>query len=162
MHDAGPDDLDPVDVVAGIDDLDRRDNRIGHGDHVGLAALRGGDGQRRRHDSASFVAHVAADGDGVVGLTEIHRRVLATDVAVAQQARPTPVQFVAIGVGITHELTDVTKLTAQIRSPPELLPRRTWLNGTPRSSARSRGKFSTRSPITLRAISVVPPPMLAV
>src|SRR5262249_27633529 len=40
--------------------------------------------------------------------------------------------------------------------------RRTRLNGTPRSAAYSRGKFKTRSPITLRAISVVPPPMLAI
>lgn len=59
-------------------------------------------------------------------------------------------------------LPDVTKSVTQLRWPPGFLPRRTWLNGTPRSSARSRRKPSTRSPITLRAISVVPPPMLAI
>ena len=36
------------------------------------------------------------------------------------------------------------------------------ISAEPRSAAYSRGKFSTRSPITLRAISVVPPPMLAI
>jgi hypothetical protein len=36
--------------------------------------------------------------------------------------------------------------------------RLTWLKGTPRSGACSRGKPRMRSPMMLRAISVVPPP----
>ena len=39
---------------------------------------------------------------------------------------------------------------------------RTWLNGTPRSAAYSRGSPSTRSPMTLRAISSLPPPSATV
>ena len=40
----------------------------------------------------------------------------------------------------------------------ELRLRLTSLNGTPRSAAYSRGSPRTRSPMMLRAISVVPPP----
>jgi hypothetical protein len=38
----------------------------------------------------------------------------------------------------------------------------TWLKGTPRSAAYSRGKPRTLSPITLRAISSLPPPSATV
>src|SRR5690348_10361191 len=79
---------------------------------------------------------------------------VAADVAVAEQTCPTPAQLVAIRVGVVDQLADVSQLAHLF-----LL---TWLNGTPRSAAYSRGKFRTRSPITLRAISVVPPPMLAI
>ena len=97
-------------------------------------------------------------------LADVHRRVVAADVAVAEQTGPATVQLVAVRVGVVGQLSDVAQLVAHCRSPCSVraLLRRTWLNGTPRSAAYSRGKFRTRSPITLRAISVVPPPMLAI
>ena len=58
-------------------------------------------------ETAGLIAHVAADGDGVVALAEVHRPVVAADVAVAEQTRPAPVQLVAVRVGIVHQLADV-------------------------------------------------------
>ena len=40
MDDAGLDDFDPGDVIAGVDDLHRGNDRVGHRDHVGLTPLR--------------------------------------------------------------------------------------------------------------------------
>src|SRR6516162_7679161 len=77
----------------------------------------GDDGQRRHHQSACLVAHVAADGNGVIRLAEVHGRMLAADVAVAEQTCPASEKLVAVSRGIVGQFPDVTKLVAQFRPP---------------------------------------------
>jgi hypothetical protein len=93
-------DLDATHVAAGVEDLARVDDRVGHRDQIGhVTTLRCRDSQHGEQQPAGGVAHVAADRDGVVLGPEVHRCVAAADVAVAQQAAPSPAQLVSVGLG---------------------------------------------------------------
>jgi hypothetical protein len=78
-------DLDAPDIAARIEDLTRVDDRVRHRLQIRhVAALRCGDAQHGQQQPARRVAHVTADRDRVVFRSEVHRRVAAADVAVAQ------------------------------------------------------------------------------
>src|SRR5205823_6671949 len=83
------DDLDAAHVAARVEDLARVDDRVRHRLEIGhAAALGGGDPQHGEQHATGRVAHVVAQRDGVLHRTDVHRRVTAADVAVAQQTAP--------------------------------------------------------------------------
>jgi hypothetical protein len=123
---------------------------------------------RRRRPGVEVDLGCIAVGDATRQGPAVWARPLWSRVNAAQHGTPDP----SAGAGTARGSRKLSLVAGHIGMPPfavtvgagETQVRLcfTWLNGTPRSAAYSRGKPSTRSPITLRAISVLPPPSAAV
>jgi hypothetical protein len=104
---------------------------LGQATRFGLTALGRSDSQRRHHDSPASLRMSRRMATMSSGSHEIHRRVIATDIAVAEQAGPPPGVLVPVLVSVVTELCDIPQfevncITASIR------PRRKY--NTPGSS----------------------------